>query len=532
MDLGVVSVTEQPGPRPAQWRGVLTHSHTYSGKADHGGIQLPPESYQHMAAWAQRVGAAAVAMGSPWTPKSAALYHRYDELDRATYYDPAFDKRALVETADVADMLAQANSAADGRTVFFLDNETPKARYGHLWWVGWRQDFPAWHDYDQDFDRWMVHQTEAGEHGDEPMSYTRRPYLQIVAEQRAAGALGFWAHPTSWWTGDQGQFITNIAAEMPVHAIADGFLDGLVVMGYHAYRPQYLALWHDVLDRGYRCPGVAEMDAGLSDAGLWAKESALLTYMPVDSVSVEAVIKAMRSGRMYSSSGPHADLQVDGEEMGSVVATGPGHIHRVTIEAYPATPGARVCVELLGRGGQVLWARENFAGGRLELALAGLNTRGYLVAQVFAQEHRHGAWRGVKEFAVSNPVYLHPPGHGFNQPTRTRVEVAVDAASEFVGGEMRSENAAGELLHAGRVATGLTRLEMPASGRVRMISPAGRVRTDYLVNANAPLRDALRYLYRGRFLDDRPELQPGEVPPEVWPWDRIALAMAQVRLAY
>lgn len=534
MDIGVINETAGSGHRPPHWRGVLTHTHTYSGRADYGGTQRPPESYAHMAAWAQRVGAAAVAMGSPWTPETSALYQRYDEDDRATYYDPGFDKRAVLETAGVATMLTEANRAAAGRTLFFLDNETPKGRYGHLWWVGWRQDFPAWHDYDQDFDRWMLTQTKAGEHGDEPMAYARRPYLQIVAEQRLRGALGFWAHPTSWWTGDQGQFITNIAAEMPVHALAEGFIDGLVVMGYHPYRPEYLALWHDVLDRGYRAPGVAEMDSGLSDAGLWRRDSAMLNYVPAGpgALTVEAVLKAMRNGQMYASSGPHLDLQVDGQPMGSVIETSPAHRHHVVIEAQALEPDQRLCVELCGRGGQVLWTRAAFSGGRIELAIAGLPARGYLIARVFAQDQRDLPSRNVSQFAVTNPVHLHPRGQGFNPPTRTLAEVVVEASSEFLGGEMRGETAAGELLHVGRVCAGATRLDMPATGRIRMISSAGRVRTDYLVNANAPLQDALRYLYRGRFLDDRPELQSGDVPPEVWPWERMAAAMAQVRLTY
>ena len=117
---------------------------------------------------------------------------------------------------------ADAQAVGGARTHFFLDNETPKARYGHMWWIGWHYDLPPWHDYDQPFDRWMCEQSDPNDDSDEPVPYQRRPYLQILAIQHAHGALGFWAHPTSWWRGDKGRFITNLATEMPAHAIAHG----------------------------------------------------------------------------------------------------------------------------------------------------------------------------------------------------------------------------------------------------------------------------------------------------------------------
>ena len=549
MVLRVLSETPCAAPDPKLWPGILTHSHTYSGKADHGGTQQPPESYAHMARWAQRIGAAAIAMGSPWTPATVIPHGRYDGAERDAYYHPEFDKHALVETAEVAAMLAAANHSdapppAPGQfpsPLFFLDNETPKGRYGHLWWVGWHHDFPAWHDYDQDFDRWMVHQAVAGDHAAEPMAYRRRPYMQILAEQRAAGALGFWAHPTSWWYGDRGQFITNIAAEMPVHAIADGYLDGMVIMGYHPFRPQYLALWHDLLDRGYRVPGVAEMDVSLSDSGVWTRR-ALLTHVglaagPASCLTLPSIIQALAAGRVFASSGPGVNLTVDGYGMGEVAPTAPDRLHRIVIQANGARPGEGVGrVQLVGPGGEILWQCDRFSAGpdgsRIELAMPGLARRGYLTARVFGAGEADRPWREVSAFAVSNPVYLHPHGQGFNAPTTTRVALVVDPASEFLGSELRCETARGHCLSVGTAAAGTTYLELPASGRVRMISPAGRVRTDYLVNANAPLQEALRYLYRGRFLEDRPELQPGELPPEVWPWARMAGAMAEMQLTY
>jgi hypothetical protein len=517
------------------WRSVLGHTHTYSGRDDHGGPVQPPESYARLARWADQCGADAVGMGSPYTPKSAATYGRFDEGERDVYYRPDFDKLSVLDTDEIESMLSDANRAGGGRTLFYLDNETPKGRYGHMWWLGYHYDFPAWHDYDQPYDRWMLEQSNPGDCGDEPVAYERRPYLQILATQRSRGALGFWAHPTSWWRGDRGQFITNIASEMPAHAIAEGSVDGMVIMGYHPHRPQYQALWFELLDRGYRVPAVAEMDCGLSDPNAWAKESALLTYAEAGAgpLTLRRLVDAFRCGRMFVSSGPLLTLSVDGHAMGDVAPTSRDQTHRVAIDARPA-PGQDVLgrVELLGRGGRVLWRRDEWRGGRVELSMPGLAERGYLVARAFGPESTGAKWREVRRTAVSNPVYLHPRGESFNQPATTRVHVMIRPDSPFAGGEVRFESIDGTLLGSATPARGSLKETLPASGRVTLVSTDGRSHTHYLVNANPALQAAQRYLYRGRFLLDFPNLQPGEVPPEAWRIDRFADAMRELRLTY
>ena len=299
-------------PWTARWSGILTHTHTYSGRSDHGGTIRPPESYKRLSEWARRLGVSAIGMGSPYTPKSSERLSRYDEEQRDVYYAPGFDHGSVMDLDEVQTMLREANEHGHGRPVFYLDNETPKGRYGHMWWINYHPDLPPWHDYDQPFDRWMLSNDRLGDYGDEPMGYDRRPYLEVLSIQRAHGAMGFWAHPTSWWRGEVGQFVTNIATEMPVHAMAQGYLDGLVIMGYHPYRPQYQALWFAMLDRGYRIPGVAEMDVGLSDEALWRRDFAMLTYVPrMDTPGdLAGIQKSLSAGNAFISTGPCIELEI------------------------------------------------------------------------------------------------------------------------------------------------------------------------------------------------------------------------------
>ncbi len=533
---------QEPSARwRAAWKRVLTHTHTFSGREDHGGAVPPPTAYARLARWAAERGVDAVGMGSPYTPEAAAAQQRYDGPQRDRYYEAGFDRQAVRQSQleQVRQMLERVAACAENGTLFYLDNETPKGRFGHMWWVGYHADEPPWHDYDQDFDRWMLHRSVPGDDSAEPMPYTRRPYTQIVAIQRGAGALGYWAHPTSWWRDGQGRFITNIASELPAHLIAEGFADGMVVMGYQAYRPAYLALWHKLLDAGFRLPGVAEMDVGLSCESTWQRrgQRVLLNQLWLGEgtgrPAVDELTRAFASGRLVASSGPVLDLTVDGHAMGQVAPSGGDVTHQVELTACAADGDQRLGrVELRGPGEELLWAGEDLPGGRLRLALPGMRQRGYVTARAFGavQGKAEGGRHGPAQVAISNPVYFHPPGEGFEKPMPTRVRVAAGDDSPFAGATVRFETAGGELLEKGRLTRDGAEVTMPAHGRVTCVDQDGRSRTLYLITANERLMEVQRYLYRGRFLRDFPNSASGVVPPEAWRLEDYRRAMERVTL--
>jgi len=491
---------------------VMTHTHTYSGRSDHGGTVSPPQSYHMLVRWAERMGIRAMGMGSPYTPASVVDYRRFDyEAPHLYYNNPSFDYRSVRADDEIARMLEEINAIADGRILFYLDNETPKGRYGHLWWVGYQLDYPAWHDYDQPFDRWMCEQSIPGDDSDEPVPYERRPYRQIVALQRKAGALGFWAHPTSWWWDKDRRFITNIASEMPAHAIADGYLDGMVIMGYRAWRPEYMNVWFMLLDAGFRVTGVAEEDAGLSSEWTWERPSAMTNhvYLEDEPNSARSLVKGFASGRLSASNGPMLDLAVDGQPMGSIARTAAGRKHAVTIWIDPA--GSAGTLDLVGRGGRVIWSQEVDEAGVINLSIDGSDQRGYLVARFRVDETCRDT-----PTAVSNPVYLHPRGQGFEKPAETRLELCISPDSPYHSGQVRFEQADGECIAQASLTAGTIREILPASGRFTLIAPDGQEKTEYLINANPAVLQLQRYLYRGRFLRDFPSARPGEVPVEAW----------------
>lgn len=504
------------------WRSVLTHTHMLHGEL------RPPRNYGNLVEWAAKTRIAAVGVGSPFTPKTARAYGRFEDRARDIYYSEDFDVQSVKYPEEAQRVIKRLNELSKGRTLFYLDNETPKARYGHMWWIGWHHDYPEWHDYDQPFDRWMVRAQKKGYTGPEPMPYERRPYMEIVATQRAKGALGIWAHPTSWWYTDKKAFVTNIASEMPAHLVADGFIDGLVIMGYDAYRPGYLSLWFHLLDLGYCVTGLAESDVGLSSERLWdTREYLTYVYAPRGLKSARSLVHRVKSGCLFSSSGPHVELKVDGKRMGSVAETSGMHLHDVRIKAWPRAGHETLgLIELIGKGGKVIWSEQNTPGGEFRIQVPGRKTAGYLVVRVFGAGEGPGmAPRDVEQFAVTNPVYLHPKGHHFPAPLISEVSIRFKTGNPFVGGKLRIESAFGDIIEEHRIRQGNLKCRIPASGRVTLNVDGQRPATHYLINANPEVTRLQQYLYRGQFLRDWPGFQPGDVPPEAFAIRRFARAM-------
>src|SRR5690606_97561 len=101
-------------------------------------------------------------------------------------------------------------------------------------------------------------------------------------------------------------------------------------------------------------------------------------------------------------------------------------------------------------------------------------------------------------------------------PAQTRLRLTIDAQSPFHGGRVTFERADGEAIGQATLTAGTIEEVLPASGRFTLSAPDGTTRTEYLINANAELTQLQRYLYRGRFLRDFPNLQPGDLPVEAW----------------
>ena len=405
------------------------HSHTCRG-TDFKQDEIEARLHE----WAARNEVDAMGLGSPWTAENAktARYFEHDWRDR--YYAGDLDgaKRAF-DPAEVEAMIARVNAAPGNRTLYYVDNETPKQRYGHLWHVGFKMKVPNWHDYDQGLHVWYspYDDAESPTNAVTGRPDSRRTYRQVVDEQRAAGAICVWAHPTSWWTTDgdpNGPFTTNIAAEMLPELMEDGYLDGMTVVGYDAFHRDYQALWFALLDRGYRVPAFAELDISIGHNTVsW--DTAFFNLLPNDGktkLTEEWIVKEFKAAHHTASSGPVVFMTVDGVRQGGELESGAGKVHKVTVNAEPAKGEKKLArVELLGRGGEILKTVRDFEGGTIEWEVAGADAGGYLIVRVFGEndgDYVYEMQQHVRHCAVTNPVWLRTDAFRAPAPIKTKVD--------------------------------------------------------------------------------------------------------------
>ena len=366
-------------------------------------------------AWAAKYHLDSYGVGSPWTVSNRAVYALNERADRDRYFG-GLKNDQMEEMMDVAGneaMLRRLNERGGGM-LFYLDNETPKSCFGHMWYVGFKQTVPAWHDYSQDRPCWYSdYDNDTAERNALTGDYhKRRTYATIVAEQRRYGALAIWAHPTSWWTKDgknKGPFVTNIATDMIPQLMRDGYLDGMTVQGYDPYHADYQNLWFALLDLGYRVPGFSELDLSPTH-GIEEKGTMLFNWIPFlrRPYTIEELKREFRAAHHTMSSGPGLYMKVDGNLQGAELESGAGKTHKVEVFAWPADGEKKLSrVQLLGRGGKVLAEKRDFAGGCITWNVAADAEGGYLVARVFGENDADFAEKRqqlVKHCALTNPV--------------------------------------------------------------------------------------------------------------------------------
>lgn len=527
----LISVQTKPAPagseRPAR-TGVANHTHLVRN------IDLPDrESHECLIEWVRANHVGAIGIGSPWSHRSGLNYRKHEGPERNRYYAGLIDPESVADRDDIEAMLRTLNETG-GPTYYYLDNETPKNRYGHVWYVGFEYQVPAWHDYAQD-GRTAFSDLDPVEDPN-PLDPTgrqiRRTYEEVVALQREAGALSVWAHPTSWWM-DGEKFITNIAADMIPQLIADGYLDGMTVMGYDAYHRDYQRLWFSLLDRGYRIPGFAELDFCPRKGATAEKGHILLNYIPGISgaPTMEQMKECFRAARHTPSSGPDLRLKVDGVDQGGEIPTGAGLRHTVEVVAWPA-PGESLLsrVELLGRGGEILGCAENFPGGTVVFEIADDDASGYLIARAFGEhdgDYRSKPHQQVKHCAITNPVWLVSPAQPRPEPLKTKLTILPGAN---IGRPFHIVDAAGHELQRGTVADAATTLVVPANTRLVIDRADGSRRVLPLPMANRRLRELMDYLADGVFLQDFPNCVPGVVPPEAFRFEEMREALASLTI--
>ena len=528
-------ISEHPAERPAGldrgWPAVVTHTHNWRFREGETAGSFSAAEEQ-LVRWCRKLGIRAVGVGSAWNPANEANFQRFEGPDRDLYYSGKFDQKSVMDVAGIKATLADLNAQSHGSTLFYLDNETPKNRMGHMWWFGYLYDYPAWHDYSQDRPIKYYENDPAVEIN--PLTgqpHTRRNLFEIMAIQRKAGALGVFAHPTRWWVSD-GRFTSNIAAMSGLFLIVNGYLDGLAVMGDRAYNKSYEDLWFAYLDTGAKVPGFAETDFFLNQASQHNELDTFRNYPHIGDrpLTAGAIRDVARSGEVFFSNGGFLNVSVDGAPMGSVVRTGPAKRHKLRIEVYPAPKSQLGRIEIIGKHGALLAVNDKFSGGVLEYEIPGRSEPDYVVVRAFGagDDPEHDPDR-VRYLAVSNPVYLWPQDF-HPEPARTSCTLRVASGSQWIGGWLEFQTADGqrirrEPIFAGPNQAGTISASVPADSRIVLSKKGLQPRMFYIAMENAEVEKNLSYLSTGEFRKDYPGLPESVVPPEAFRLESLRQAL-------
>ena len=523
-------VSEHPAKRPAgidrDWPAVLTHTHNWRFREGETAGSFP-EAEEQLVRWCRQLGIRAVGTGSAWNPANEANFRRFEGPDRDLYYSGKFDQKSVMDVAGVKATLAELNARSNGSTLFYLDNETPKNRMGHMWWFGYVYDYPAWHDYSQDRPiKYYENDTavELNPLTGEP--HTRRNLFEIMATQRKGGAIGVFAHPTRWWINN-GKFTSNIAAMSGLFLLAEGYLDGIAVMGDRAYNKAYEDLWFSFLDTGGKVPGFAETDFFLNQVNQHNQLDTFRNYPYIGHrpLTAQAIRDVARSGRVFLSNGGFLNVSVDGVPMGSVVRTSRTKRHRLRIEVYPSSAYHLGRLEIIGKHGAVLAVNDKFSGGVLEYEIPGRSEPDYVVVRAFGSgdDPDHDPAH-VRYLALSNPVYLWPKGF-HPEPLRTLCSLRFASGNKWIGGAVEFQTADGERIRRDPIRAGIVTLSVPADSRV-VLSKAGlRPRMFYIAMENAAVEKDISYLSSGEFRRDYPNLPQSVVPPAAFRLEALRQAL-------
>ena len=184
-------------------------------------------------------------------------------------------------------------------------------------------------------------------------------------------------------------------------------------------------------------------------------------------------------------------------------------------------------IQLIGPHGAVLAEKRDFPGGVLEFELGGSEQAGYVLARAFGPgDDPIAAPDQVRQAAITNPVYLRPPGF-HRAPVQTRCTLHVPGTSRWIGGTIEFQRNDGSLIKRQKIHAGIMRITLPANARI-LLTRAGQADWSFsIAMENTAVERLLSYLTSGEFRKDYPGLRQGEVPPEAFRLRELKEALAE-----
>jgi hypothetical protein len=304
-------------------------------------------------------------------------------------------------------------------------------------------------------------------------------------------------------------------------------------------------------------PAVAELDGGYEPDSRFFY-GAMRTYFEVgDGRGMEAVVRALRAGRTFVTSGPIVLATIDGHPVGSVLPSD-GAPHTLRIEAYASGDRDDALSYVLSfRNGRVhrLWDLRERAPRRFEEDVTIRESeRAWYVVKAYGKEAPDAAHFDVSEVcrkivagsfggalaprasvALTSPFYFRPSVSS-PDPTPLESHVRLRLVNPKTGRPVERARVVillwGQVIGEGDAVAGRADLKIPLGAVLQIRAPGHPVIHRSLYLDYAPHRASIEELATGRWLDRnndwRRVLKPGQLPWEAFRFDETKAILADV----
>lgn len=503
------------------WKSVTSHTHHV--RTEEGNWK---NSNQNLLDYCDCHNIKAVGVGSPWTEHHRDLGVEH-ETNRDAYYAKEAFNDDLMLTEDINKTLEDlGNKRPD--TCFYIDSETPKMRHGHIWWFGYQYDMPYWHDYSQDQGVALWRNDENADINQiTGMPQTRRSYREILHFQRSKGALGVWAHPTSWWLHEN-SFVTNIATEAGLHYALDGYLDGLAIQGYDAFHKSYQELWFHLLDQGGIVPGFSETDHCFDHPMVGpGKSSGFNTFLSIEgNVDLNKIKSAARAGHAFASSGLLLTMEIENYIPGDSVLDLNRH-YELSVYFDPNGQEAGEQLELVGKGGKVLHTIDKVEKGEYKFNISDMKPGDWVLARVRGKGEGGLLEKDVKNHAITNPFYFSPKTEAFVKSSN----ITFQFSEQWLGNDFTVLSRNGEQLTSGKIEKSFHE-QLPPDSILKIKNGKNNCIETELTYESSVIRNHLTSLFTGTFRAKYPDLPSGDVPPECFGFNEMSNALKEFKVIF
>jgi hypothetical protein len=320
--------------------------------------------------------------------------------------------------------------------------------------------------------------------GDFQREKTPVPNFDTHALIHDLGGIVAYTHPcrSSYgrWGGRGGypieehKFISNLAQELPFDTIAGPTYDTIDILMQtreHEVNRMGQQLWFMLLNKGYRIPGTASSDATFDNPGR-ALPGAVRVYTHLEgSFSIPALVRAMKAGRNFVTSGPLLTISFGSLGPGSIIPISTRKTGYLRVQAWPSGHSSEYlkAVEII-RNGEV-FKRFDFDSRDSEflvdLPIEETATAWYIARCQGSTEN---------EIAITNPIYFEGPDYQapIPEPATVIVEIRDAQTKAPLAGRYEIVKMTGRtpsVKSSGEIRDGQGKVQMAATARLRVQSP-------------------------------------------------------------